>query len=115
MAFSTDRSGREGTADPSRQWRGRLARLADATRNYWRDHPAHLALELAAPELSRCAQRRPVSFLAVSAAAGALVFLARPWRVISVTGLAVAALRSPRISRALMSALYGEPQPHPPH
>lgn len=117
QAFSTDRSGRDGTpgAAAAGPWRGRFGLLGDAARTYWQDHPARFALELAAPGLSRCVQRQPVIFLAVSAAAGAVIFLARPWRLISLTGLAVAALRSRRLSGALMSAVYGQPRGRPPH
>ncbi|MES2483553.1 MAG: hypothetical protein V4609_16315 [Pseudomonadota bacterium] len=117
-AFSMDRSGRDatpGAADPSRQWRVRLARMTETARDYWQEHPAHFALEMATPGLKRFAQRRPVTFLALSAAAGALIFVARPWRMISITGLAVAALRSRRLSGALMSAVYGQPRGRPPH
>lgn len=86
---------------------GRLQVLGDVGRDYWQHHPARLAIELATPALSAYAQKHPARFLAFSAAAGAGIYLARPWRLISVTGLAVAALRSPQLSGALISALYG--------
>lgn len=114
-AFSTDRSSRDGTAGSAdaASWRGRLGLVGDAARTYWQDHPARFALALAAPDLSRCVQRQPVIFIAASVAAGALIFLARPWRLISLTGLAVAVLRSRRLSGALMSAVLGQPRGRP--
>ncbi len=86
--------------------RGRLHALGDIGRSYWQNHPARLAVELATPALSSYAQQHPARFLALSAGAGAALYLARPWRLVSVTGLAVAALRSPQVSGALISALY---------
>jgi hypothetical protein len=86
----------------------RMGPLGEAAAAYWKHHPLRLALELATPTLSRFAQRRPVAFLAASAAAGAVIYVARPWRLISVTGLALAALRSPQVSGALIGALYGD-------
>ncbi len=91
-----------------RIFNGRFEALGEAGAAYWKHHPLRLALELATPTLSRFAQQRPVTFLAASAAAGAVIYLARPWRLISVTGLALAALRSPQISGALISAMYGD-------
>lgn len=98
---------------------GRFAGLGEAGRAYWHQHPARLVVELATPPLSTYGRRHPVSFLLLSAAAGALIYAARPWRLISVTGLALAALRSPQVSSALISALYGSgpedaPPPPPP-
>ncbi|MBL0420149.1 hypothetical protein JI739_07290 [Ramlibacter sp. AW1] len=98
-----------------RLFSGRFAGLGDAGRAYWQHHPARLVVELATPTLSSYGQRHPVNFLLVAAAAGALVYLARPWRLISVTGLAMAALRSPQLSSALISAIYGSgPEDAPP-
>jgi hypothetical protein len=87
---------------------GRLHAVSEAGRAYWHNHPARLVVELATPALSSYAQKHPARFIAISAAAGAAIYIARPWRLISVTGLMVAALRSPAVSGALISALYGQ-------
>ena len=47
-------------------------------RAWWRHHPAHMALELATPALSGYARRKPVQFLGIAAAVGAVVLVARP-------------------------------------
>ena len=94
---------------------GRFKALGEAGRDYWQHHPARLVVELATPALSSYAQKYPMRFLALSAGAGALIYLARPWRLISVTGLMVAALRSPQLSGALISALYGPQEAQPPY
>lgn len=86
---------------------GRFAGLGEAGRTYWANHPARLVVELATPPMSAYAQRRPFTFLALAAVTGAIVVIARPWRLISVSGLALAALRSPAITSALISTVYG--------
>ena len=47
---------------------------------WWRRHPMHMVLEVGEPVLQPYARRRPYQLLALSAAAGALIVLARPWR-----------------------------------
>mgnify|MGYP003576750561 FL=1 len=89
---------------------GRFKALGEAGLDYWHHHPARLVVELATPALASYAQKHPMRYLALSAGAGALIYLARPWRLISLTGLAVAALRSPQLSGALVAALYGPRQ-----
>ena len=64
-----------------------------------------MGLELATPALSAYAGRKPLQFLGIAAAAGAVVVIARPWRLISVTGLLVAIAKSSQLSTVLMSAL----------
>lgn len=65
---------------------------------WWQSHPAHLALEVAEPIFDKYARAHPVRVLTVSAAAGAALVLLRPWRLISVTGLLVAAVKSTQMS-----------------
>lgn len=72
---------------------------------WWRQHPASLALELATPALSAYASKKPVQFLGIAAAVGAMVVIARPWRLISVTGLIVALAKSSQLSGLVMSAM----------
>jgi hypothetical protein len=83
-------------------WFGSLKHAAGA---WWRHHPAHLGLELATPALSQYAGRKPLQFLAMAAVVGAVVVVARPWRLISATGLLVALLKSSQLSSLVMSAM----------
>jgi hypothetical protein len=76
-----------------------------AARSWWRQHPAHLGVELATPMLSKFARQKPVQFLGIAAAVGAVVVIARPWRLISLTGLIVALVKSSQLSSMLMSAM----------
>jgi len=84
---------------------GWFANLRRAAGTWWHDHPAHLALELATPALADQAEKRPLRFLGIAAAVGALIVVMRPWRLISVTGLLVAVAKSSQLSSLLMSAL----------
>jgi len=84
---------------------GWTGRLGYATRAWWRHHPAHMAVEMVTPALEDYAHHRPGRLLAISAAAGAALVLARPWKLISATGLLVAILKSSQISTLVMSAM----------
>ncbi|TFZ01487.1 hypothetical protein [Ramlibacter rhizophilus] len=120
-AEALDYAGPGAESDPAarhaerahRLFSGRFAGLGEAGRAYWQHHPARLVVELATPALSSYAQRRPFTFLAASAAVGAVIWVARPWRLISLSGLALAALRSPQLSSALIAAVYGPGEEEP--
>jgi hypothetical protein len=82
-----------------------FAGLKRAVGGWWRQHPAHLGLELATPALSEYAGRKPVQFLAIAAVVGAVAVVTRPWRLISVTGLLMALVKSSQLSGLVMSAM----------
>lgn len=77
----------------------------EALRRHWQDHPARLAAELVAPLLSHWGRRHPLAFLGIAAAIGATLVMARPWKLISVTGVLVAALKSSNLASLALSAL----------
>jgi hypothetical protein len=77
----------------------------EAACHYWEGHPARLLLALASPVISRWGQRHPLAFVAGAAGAGALLVLARPWKLISVSSVLLAALKSPHLSSLAMSIL----------
>ena len=87
---------------PGEGWFGHIRH---ALGTWWRHHPAHMGVELATPMLSAYARRKPLQFLGISAAVGAVVMVARPWRLISATGIVVALLKSSQLSGLLMSAM----------
>lgn len=88
--------------DTGEGWFGHVRR---ALGTWWRHHPAHMGIELATPMLSAYARRKPMQFLGISALVGAVVVVARPWRLISATGIVVALLKSSQLSGLLMSAM----------
>jgi hypothetical protein len=79
--------------------------------DWWRYHPAHMAVDVARPMLASYARRKPVRYLGVAAVLGAGVFLLRPWKLISVTGVAVALLKSPQVAALIMQAMAASQDP----
>ena len=73
--------------------------------SWWHGHPASLALDFAKPRMQRFAQEQPVKLLAISAGMGAAAVLLRPWRLISLTGLVLAALKSSEVTGLASSLL----------
>jgi len=96
---------------------GWLGGLGHALKTWWRHHPAHMALELATPVLSGYARRKPLQFLGIAAAAGAVILVARPWKLISATGLLMAVLKSSQVTGLVLSAMsaarYGQEPERP--
>ena len=72
-------------------WMG-LIKAGAAT--WWRDHPVHMGATALKPVLADYVRRKPVATLATAAAAGAALVLFRPWRIASVTALAMSLVRS---------------------
>lgn len=91
--------------EPAARGSGWFGHLAHAVRTWWRYHPAHMAVELATPVMRGYARRKPLQLLAISAAAGAALTFARPWKLISLTTLIVALLKSSQLSNLLMAAM----------
>lgn len=83
-------------------WYGQAREALD---DWWLHHPAHTAVELARPALAAYARRKPMQYLGAAAAAGAVVMLLRPWKLISVTGVLLALAKSPQVAAMVMSAL----------
>ena len=84
---------------------GWLGGMSSSARAWWSHHPAQLALEMATPSLQSYMRRRPFQVLALSAGVGVLLVATRPWRLISVTTLVVAIVKSSQLSGVVMSAL----------
>ncbi len=89
-----DAGGAEGARDAAHPRRPPWQRWMDAARRRWHAHPLHLVAEIAVPALGAWAARRPLTFLAMAAAAGAGLVATRPWRVLSATGVLAMALRA---------------------
>jgi len=84
---------------------GWLGHLSHAVQTWWRYHPAHMAVDLASPLLHEYARRKPMQMLGISFAAGAALTFTRPWRLISLTTLLVAVLKSSQLSHLFMAAM----------
>jgi hypothetical protein len=84
--------------------------LARAVQTWWRHHPVSMAVDVARPVVGRYAKGHPFKLLGVAAAAGAALVVIRPWRLLSVGGLLLAAVKSAAVPSVLMS-LFSPPDP----
>lgn len=82
-----------------------LAVVRHAFNAWWQFHPARAMGAIAEPFVEEFAERRPFRLLAISMAAGAAIAVVRPWRLMSVGGIALAALKSSRVSNAALNYL----------
>ena len=76
-----------------------------AISGWWKYHPAHMAVDAGRPYLASYARNKPWHLLGFAASAGALAVLIKPWRLVSMTGLAVTALKSSNLPAAVLSFL----------
>lgn len=83
----------------------------DVLQDWWKYHPAHMAVDIARPVLASYARRKPMTYLGLAALAGAGLFYLRPWKLISVTGILVAAARSPHVAELVMRAMSASENP----
>ena len=79
--------------------------MSYAVQTWWRHHPAHAVLEVGRPVFDRYAARRPFQVLGIALAVGASAVLLRPWRLISLGGLLLAAIKSASAPGVLLSML----------
>lgn len=79
--------------------------LTQAVMAWWQHHPVQVAFDIGRPFLNNYARDKPLQLVGIAAGVGAAAVLIKPWRLVSVTGLAVAALRSTKLSSTLLSLL----------
>ena len=73
---------------------------------WWRRHPANAAGQLARPLLERYAREQPGRLMAAAAGAGALVVLVKPWRLLSVTALLAALLKTSDVADLVTTLMH---------
>ena len=78
---------------------------------WWRRHPANAVGQLARPLLERYAREQPAKLIAAAAATGALAVLVRPWRLLSVTAVVAALLKSSDVADIVTTLMHKAP-PH---
>ncbi|MDR6537373.1 hypothetical protein [Variovorax soli] len=94
----------------------RIAWVAVARRvaqRWWRRHPANAAGQLARPLIERYARERPAQLMVAAAGAGALIVLIRPWRLLSITAVLAAVLKTSDVAD-LVTTLMHKNQDSPP-
>lgn len=67
-------------------------------RHWWQRHPVHAAGQLARPVLERYAREQPLKLVAAAAAVGALVVLARPWKLLSASAVVAAIFKTSEVA-----------------
>lgn len=72
---------------------------------WWRRHPAHAAGQLARPVLEHYARAEPVKLVAVAAATGAVIVLVKPWRLLSLTAVLAAVLKTSDVADVVTSLM----------
>ncbi|MDB5931250.1 MAG: hypothetical protein JWR60_2957 [Polaromonas sp.] len=92
--------------------RGTLGMVRHAARVWWQRHPASAAAELARPLLSDYASAHPFKLLGIAAAVGAAAVVIRPWRMVSVGTLVVAAVKSSGLTNTLISMISSMSMTH---
>lgn len=98
--------------------KGTWAVVRGAMRSWWRHHPASAAFDLARPVIGKLAQEQPFKLLGIAAGIGVAAVVLRPWRLVSLGGIALATLKSSQLSGVLLSMLSGagqNPEPRENH
>ncbi|KAF1057449.1 hypothetical protein [Variovorax sp.] len=104
----------DGRGGNARVWASVARSMAE---RWWRRHPAHAAGQLARPLLERYARKEPAKLMAIAAATGAVVVLVRPWRLLSVTAVLAAVLKTSDLAdivNTLMQQKTTPPRKDPP-
>lgn len=61
---------------------------------WWRRHPANTVSQLAQPLLHHYAREQPLKLVSIAAAVGAMAVLVKPWRLLSVTAVLAAIMKT---------------------
>ena len=98
---------RKGSRWPRPRWLSSrwVSGMTGVASSWWQRQPAQAAFEMLTPPLQSYMRRRPFQVLGLAAGVGVLIVLTRPWRLISLTTLVVAIVKSSQLSGVVMSAL----------
>ncbi|VTU20449.1 hypothetical protein H6CHR_01389 [Variovorax sp. PBL-H6] len=111
-------NGREPVGEPVAQGTARetfIDRVAWASmarnvvQRWWRRHPANAAGQLARPLIERYAREQPVKLIAAAAGTGALIVLIRPWRLLSITAVIAAVLKTSDVADLVTTLMHKNP------
>ena len=95
----------EAEGEVRRDGGGNWGLIKRGLKSWWYHHPANLALDVAKPVISRYAKHHPVQLISIAVAVGAVVVILKPWRLISLGGIALAAMKSSDLTNIVMSML----------
>ncbi|KWT83810.1 hypothetical protein WDL1CHR_04803 [Variovorax sp. WDL1] len=85
----------------------------NVVQRWWRRHPANAAGQLARPLIERYAREQPVKLIAAAAGTGALVVLIRPWRLLSITAVLAAVLKTSDVADLVTTLMHKNPNSPP--
>jgi hypothetical protein len=105
-----EQSGQHGEEGPEHAGGGSWGFIKHALGAWWQHHPVGAAFSLAQPELGNYAREKPFQLLGIAAVAGAAAVAFKPWRLVSLGSVLLAALKSSEISGALLSMLSSPAQ-----
>lgn len=100
--------GDEATEDPVLAQRGTWGKLKFLARSWWRNHPANYALQLARPSIDDYAAKEPFKMVGMAAAVGAAAMVIKPWKILPLTALLLAPLKSSGFTSTAV-ALFAPP------
>ncbi len=78
---------------------------------WWRRHPANAVGQLAKPLLKRYAREQPFKVLGTAAGIGAAVVLIKPWRLLSITAVLAAVLKTSDIADLVTTLMQNNSTP----
>ncbi|MDP9899813.1 glycine zipper domain-containing protein [Variovorax ginsengisoli] len=78
---------------------------------WWRRHPANAAAQLAKPLLQRYARERPFKVVGIAAGVGALLVVVKPWRLLSITAIAAAVLKTSDVADLVTTLMHNNNSP----
>lgn len=88
-----------------------VQKMMHTLQTWWRHHPAKMALDIAEPALHQYATHKPYQLLGIAAGVGVAAVFVRPWRLVSVTGLLIAAIKSSGMANMALSLLSAQLNP----
>lgn len=84
---------------------GKWSTLKRVVRAWWDHHPANVALDIAKPLVGQCARKYPFRVLGIAAGVGAAFIFFKPWRLMSLGGIVLAAMKPSDITGVVLSML----------
>jgi len=85
----------------------------NVVQRWWRRHPANAAGQLARPVIERYAREQPAKLIAAAAGTGALLVLVRPWRLLSITAVLAAVLKTSDLADLVTTLMHKNPESPP--
>lgn len=94
--------------DPTLAQRGTWGKLKFLARSWWRNHPANYAVQIARPSIDDYAAKEPFKLVGLAAAVGAAAMVIKPWKILPLTALLLAPLKSSGFTSTAV-ALFAPP------